>query len=256
MQAAAARGAGTALALALSPLYLVGLAGDGGGWLLSLWALRGLPVYVVQAVLAGSLAVTVLLARAVLRTPLRGRDYGAVAVMVGALAVVGLSSDEQPASVPGHGTTVVLAVAGFAVAAITGAAVLVAGRTDRRGLLLAGLGGVAYSATALAGRAVEIRTPVLATLAEPLLWVVICTGVAGTAAYAAALRRGTVAAVTGLLWAVEVIVPALVAVPLLGDEIRHGWAAPAVLGVMAVVGAAAVLARSSGTAATAEQQPA
>ncbi|XVU22212.1 hypothetical protein ACQPZJ_33750 [Actinoplanes sp. CA-054009] len=256
LQAAAARRPGTVLALAASPLYLAGLAGDGGGWLLSLWALRGLPVYVVQAVLAGSVALTVLLAAVVLRTRLRRRDYAAVGVMVAALAVVGLSSREQPAAMPAHGTTVILTVGGFAVAALAGAAVLLAGRTDRRGLVLAGLAGLAYSATALAGRAVHLRTPWVSTLTEPLLWVVICSGVAGTAAYAAALRRGNVAPVTALLWAVEVIVPAAVAVPLLGDEIRHGWAAPAALGILAVVGSAAVLASSSGTVASAgaEQQ--
>ncbi|SNY49110.1 hypothetical protein [Paractinoplanes atraurantiacus] len=300
LQAAAARRPGTVLALAVSPLYLAGLAGDGGGWLLSLWALRGLPVYVVQAVLAGSVGLTVLLAGMVLRTRLRRRDYAAVGVMVGALAVIGLSSREQPAAMPAHGTTVILAVGGFAAAALAGAAVLSTARTDRRspqagaqtdqpaaartspppavgadrlderpgvgnevsGLVLAGLAGLAYSATALAGRAVHLRTPWVSTLTEPLLWVVICSGVAGTAAYAAALRRGSVAPVTALLWAVEVIVPAAVAVPLLGDEIRHGWAVPAVLGILAVVGAAAVLAGSSGTAASAgaerrtpEQQP-
>ncbi|MFG1994802.1 hypothetical protein ACGFJ7_32990 [Actinoplanes sp. NPDC048988] len=250
LQAAAARRPGTVLALAASPLYLAGLAGDGGGWLLSLWALRGLPVYVVQAVLAGSVGLTVLLAGVVLRTRLRRRDYVAVGVMVAALAVIGLSSREQPASTPAHGTTVVLTVGGFAVAVIAGVAVLLAARTDRRGLLLAGLAGLAYSATALAGRAVYVRTPWVSTLAEPLLWVVVCSGIAGTAAYAAALRRGGVAPVTALLWAVEVIVPAAVAVPLLGDEIRHGWAVPAALGILAVVGAAAVLASSSGTAAS------
>ncbi|MEV4348821.1 hypothetical protein AB0J83_30565 [Actinoplanes sp. NPDC049596] len=268
LQAVAARRPGTVLALAVSPLYLAGLLGDGGGWALSLWALRGLPVYVVQAVLAGSVGLTVLLAGVVLRTRLRGRDYAAVAVMVAALAVIGLSSQEQPASVPAPGTTTVLTVGGFAVAAIAGVAVLLTARTDRQGgaaagsarrggLVLAGLAGLAYSATALAGRAVHVRTPLVSTLTEPLLWVVVCSGLAGTAAYAAALRRGSVAPVTALLWAVEVIVPAAVAVALLGDEIREGWAVPSVLGILAVVGAAAVLAGASATAASAaaDQQP-
>ncbi|MFD0524262.1 hypothetical protein [Paractinoplanes durhamensis] len=46
---------------------------------------------------------------------------------------------------------------------------------------------------------------------------------------------------------VEVIVPAVVAIPLLGDEIRPGWRMPAALAIAAVVGAAAILAGSPGT---------
>ncbi|MEU4243660.1 hypothetical protein [Actinoplanes sp. NPDC026619] len=255
LQAVAANRPGTVLALAVSPLYLAGLVVDAGAWALSLWALRGLPVYVVQAVLAGSLGLTVLLARVVLHTVIRPRDYLAILAMVGALGVVGVAGREQPASSPSAGAVLVLSVAGFAVAAVTGLAVLMAGRTDRRGLLLAGLAGLAFSATALAGRVVQPRTPLIGTLAEPLLWVVICAGVAGTVAYAAALQRGAVAAVTALLWGVEVIVPAVVAIPLLGDEIRHGWGPAAALAIATVVGAAAILAGSP-SAVTGPEQPA
>lgn len=51
---AAASGAGTAV----QPAHLGGLALDGASWLVSLLALRVLPLFAVQAVLAGSLAVT------------------------------------------------------------------------------------------------------------------------------------------------------------------------------------------------------
>ncbi|GAA2552093.1 hypothetical protein GCM10010435_22890 [Winogradskya consettensis] len=242
LQASAARRFGTLGALAVSPMYLAGLAADAIAWVLSLAALRGLPVYVVQAVLAGSLALTVLLAAAVQRAMPRLRDLGAVAVLVAALAVLAFCGREQPAPVLSGGAQWSLAVAGFAVAAAAGLAVLLAGRTDRRGLVLAVLAGLAFSMTALAGRAVTVRDPLPLTLAEPLLWVVVASGVAGTAAYAAALRRGTVAPVTALLWAVEVIVPAAVAIPLLGDEIRAGGVPAAVLALVAVVAATAVLA--------------
>src|SRR4051812_17164938 len=40
------------------PRYLVGLACDGAGWLLSVVALRVLPVFAVQSVLAGTVAAT------------------------------------------------------------------------------------------------------------------------------------------------------------------------------------------------------
>src|SRR4051812_24011569 len=61
LQSRGALGRGSARELARSPFYLAGLALDAVCWVLTLIALRGLPVYVVQAVLASSLAFTVVL---------------------------------------------------------------------------------------------------------------------------------------------------------------------------------------------------
>lgn len=245
LQAAAARRPGGLGKMALSPIYLAGLTADGAAWVLSLLALRGLPVYVVQAVLAGSLALTVLLAAAVLHVRPRRRDLIAIVVLVGALAVLAFCGQEQPAPAISRGTEMVLTVAGFVVVAAAGAAVLLAGRAGS--LVLAVLAGLAYSMTALAARGVSLRTPLIATLAEPLLWVVVGSGIAGTVAYAAALQHGSVSSVTALTWAVEVVVPAAVAIPLLGDEIRAGWGPAAVLALGLVVAATVVLAGAPGT---------
>ena len=54
------------LRVLLQPLYLAGLVLDLLGWLLSLVALRSLPLFAVQSLLAGSLVVTVVLARVML----------------------------------------------------------------------------------------------------------------------------------------------------------------------------------------------
>ncbi|WP_127507208.1 hypothetical protein [Actinoplanes solisilvae] len=249
LQAAAARRAGSLGSLALKPAYLAGLTADGAAWVLSLLALRGLPVYVVQSVLAGSLALTVLLAAGVLHIRPRRRDLAAIVVLIGALAVLAFCGQEQPAPAISVGTETLLTVAGFVVVALTGTAVLLA---ERAGPIVLGvLAGLAYSMTALAARGVSVRTPLVATLTEPLLWVVVASGVAGTIAYAAALQHGSVASVTALTWSVEVVVPAAVAIPLLGDEIRSGWAPAAIIALAVVVASTIVLAGAPGTDAEA-----
>ena len=111
LQAVGVRDGASPRDLVRSPLYLTGLGADGISWLLSLLALRRLPAFAVQALLAGSLAITVLLARLLLRAVLRRRDVAAVAVMVGALAVVGGAGREQPAPAAGGVVVVVLAAA-------------------------------------------------------------------------------------------------------------------------------------------------
>ena len=60
------------------PLYLLGVGCDLLAWAASMVALRELAVYQVQSVLAGSLAVTVVAARLILASRLRGRDVAAV----------------------------------------------------------------------------------------------------------------------------------------------------------------------------------
>ncbi|NIZ93461.1 hypothetical protein [Kineococcus rubinsiae] len=247
LQAVGVRGGASPRDLLRSPLYLTGLGADGISWLLSLLALRRLPAFAVQAVLAGSLAVTVVLARLLLGALLRRRDVVAVLVTVAALAVVAGAGHEQASPAAGGGV-----VAGLAAAA---GALLVAAPLLRRApsAALAVLGGLAYSVSALAARAVDLHGGLAALPARPLAWAVVVAGGVGTWAYAAALERGSVGAATALLWAVEVVVPAVLGSLLLGDGVRAGWAPAAVVAVLAVAGAAVVLA---GAPATASAEPA
>jgi drug/metabolite transporter (DMT)-like permease len=245
LQGAAARAHGSTWALARSPRYLTGLALDGIAWALSLLALRGLPIYVVQAVLASSLAFTAVFAWIWQRVALRGRDVAAILVLVPALAVIALAGQEQPAPVLTGAALAGLTGAGLTVVVAAAAGVAITRRRPHRGAsALALLAGLAFSVTALAGRAVEIRSPLWHTLEAPLIWVLILSGAAGTLCYAAALERGGVGAATAQLWAVEVVVPAVAAVPLLGDTIRAGWLPAAAAAVAVVVACTAVLAGS------------
>lgn len=246
LQSAATDRVSSAWRLARSPLYLTGLALDGIAWALSLLALRSLPVYVVQAVLAGSLAVTVVFARIWRGSRLRRRDLGAILGLIPALAVIAIAGREQDAPVIGATTTWALTIIG----AVTVAAIVVVLTAGRGAAGLALLAGLSYSVTALAARALQVEHPLWDTLGNPLIWVVAATGIAGTVAYAAALDRGAVGPATALLWAVEVVVPAVVAIPLLGDDVRPGWRPAAAVAVAAVVAFTAVLA-----SAPAEAQP-
>jgi hypothetical protein len=223
--------------------YLAGLALDGTAWALSLVALHGLPVYVVQAILASSLAFTVVFARIWQHTALRGRDAAAIGALIPALAVIALAGREQSTPVISHATTAYLTIFGIGtVGAVTLA--LTAGRRNARrsAAIPAVLAGLCFSVTALAGRAVHLSAPLWHNLQQPLVWVIAATGTAGTLAYAAALERGPVGPATAQLWAVEVVVPAAAAVPLLGDTVRPGWLPASAIAVLVVVAVTNVLA--------------
>jgi drug/metabolite transporter (DMT)-like permease len=237
---AQAAGRGAAVTdLLRRPAYLVGLAFDGIAWLLSLLALRHLPLFVVQSVLAGSLAVTAVLGHVVLRVPLRRSAAVAVGVLVAALVVLAGCGGHQPAP-----TTSGAVRLGLLVAAVALLVLAVLARSARPvGLAL--LAGLAYSGAALGARALQGHsTGFPQLLAQPLAYAVLLYGVAGTYAYAQALERGEVTAVTATLWSVEVVVPAVVGLSVLGDTVRPGWWPALVLSLLAVLSATLLLART------------
>ncbi len=219
---------------ALRPGYLLGLVLDGGAWVLSLVALARLPLFVVQAVLAGSLAVTAVLARLVLGVRLRRAESVAVGVLVLGLSVLAGSAGAEAASVPGRLVTGLL-VAGGPVLVVV--AVLARAAAATPSAVLAGLG---FSGAALCARAAHGSPSDL--LVEPLVYALLAYGAVGAWAYGVALERGHVTGVTATVWGVEVVVPAVVGVVLLGDTVRPGGWPSAVVALLVVLGAVRVLA--------------
>ncbi len=247
-RAAGAPGAGS-LGLARQPAYLAGVALDGAAWLVSLVALRTLPLFAVQALLAGSLAVTAVVGARVLGLGLRRADAVALAVAVAGLAAVAAGARPgRPEPAPA-GT-----VAGALALAVLLLVLAVApegwlGETARRWLAgvpgavaLATAAGVAYSAAALCARLVEPASW-LGLLAEPVTWAVVVAGIAGTLLYGRSLAGDGVVAATAALWVVEVVVGGAAGVLLLGDGVRTGWAVPVVVGVVLAMAACVQLAR-------------
>ena len=226
----------TGPAVLREPVYLFGLVCDGLAWLASLVALRALPLFVVQSVLAGSVVVTVVLARLFLRARLRRRDVGAVAATVPALAALAYVSLPGRSAVPSGMTAWTL----LATAAVV---VAVAAAYARGGsLLLAGLAGAAFSGAAVAARAVDLSAGPVSLLEQPLAWTVPVFGAAGTLVYARSLERGAVGPATAVLWAAETLLAGLVGVLALGDRVRPGWGVAATVAVAVTLLGCAVLA--------------
>jgi drug/metabolite transporter (DMT)-like permease len=121
--------------------YLAGLGLDGLGWVLSLVALRSLPLFLVQSAVAASIAVTALTARILLRTKLDTGDRLAILVIVFGLIVLALAAapdDARPVGALFRG----LLVAGVPVLAV-GATALAKVEVERGALGLAAVAGLA-----------------------------------------------------------------------------------------------------------------
>src|SRR5262245_15390229 len=88
--------------LAGSWAFVVGVALDGVGFLCELAALRKLPLFLVQAAVASSLAVTAVVAARFLHERLSPREWLAVAGVCGGLALLGISAGHEGSDDPGN----------------------------------------------------------------------------------------------------------------------------------------------------------
>lgn len=219
--------------------YVVGLGLDFLGFVAQLVALRVLPLFVVQAVLAASLAVTAL-GSLVLGVVLGRREWGGVLLVCVGLAMLGSSAKSEGATPVGAGFHLALPL----VSVLLGAVGLSAVRLSRRvGASLLGLvAGWCFGVVAVAARVADTSS-VPAVLEDPATYAVVLAGGCALVCYATALQRGAVTTVTAMMVLGETLVPAAVGVLLLGDTTRAGYGALGVAGFVLAVLATISLAR-------------
>jgi hypothetical protein len=222
------------------PIFLLGLLADFGSWVISRFALHTLPLFAVQTILAGSLAVTVVLAGIVLGAELRRPDKWAIVATVAGLIIVGVSAGSDEARDVTHllklcilaGIPALLVAAFFAI-------------KMNKAVILAVLAGVAFTSSALAARTIRVRGESIGSiLTEPMLAAMLIYAVIALGIHAGALIRGEVGPVTAAMWATEVLVAVVIGAVALDDHMRPGWALPATFGIAMTLAATVVLARS------------
>jgi drug/metabolite transporter (DMT)-like permease len=219
--------------------FVVGLSLDVLGFVAQIAALHVLPLFVVQAALAASLAVTAVAAR-FLGIRLGRREWAAVAVVCAGLGLLGAAAESEGSDPVGLGfrlgligAVVVLAAAGIA-----------AGKASRR-IRTPALGlvaGLSFGVVAIAGRIIPSLAP-LDLLTDPATYTVAVAGGMAMLFYATALQRGSVTTSTAMMVLGETVFPSLVGVLVLGDRTRPGFAVVAIAGFALAVAAALALAR-------------
>nr|WP_208406081.1 hypothetical protein [Amycolatopsis granulosa] len=219
--------------------YVLGLGLDALGFVAQLVALRVLPLFVVQAALAASLAVTAVAALAV-GARLARREWTAIAVVCAGLALLGASAQSEgsaPVGTAFHaGLLVVVAV--LAVAGWGAGHAPERIRTPALGLI----SGLCFGTVALAGRVLTV-TGVGSVLTDPAAYALAAAGVLAMLFFASALQRGSVTTATALMVVGETVVPSVIGVLVLGDSTRAGFGTAAVAGFVLAVAAALALAR-------------
>lgn len=231
------------LRLIRQPLFLMSVGLSLVGFCLHLVAVRTIPLYLAQAGIAASLAVTAVLAVVMIRERLTTADWGAVAAITVGLALLAVASGDIGEDDPPAGFVLGL-YAGIAVVGLLG--IVVSRSTSPYAASALGvLAGLGFAGSGLAARVLPGLTP--ADLWDsPATYALPVSGALAYGLYSFALRRGSVAEATAPMIVLQTVTPALVGVAALGDDVRGGWTAVAVAGfVLTGVGAVA-LARFEG----------
>jgi drug/metabolite transporter (DMT)-like permease len=226
--------------LARSWRFMLGVAMDCIGFVAEFVALRTLPLFLVQAAVASSLAVTAVLAARLMREPLGRVEWAGVAAVCVGLAMLGLSAGREGTSDPGGGFDIALAVA-VVVLGMASAAIARAGGP----LLSVGLGlcaGLLFGVVALSARTLTQLNPERIAV-EPSAYLLAISGVLGFLIYTTALQRGSVTTATAGMVLGETAAPAGVGLLVLGDSARSGLIPLAILGFTLAVAGALSLAR-------------
>jgi drug/metabolite transporter (DMT)-like permease len=221
-------------------LFLGSMALDLLGFVAQIVALRRLPLFAVQAIIAANLAVTAVVAAWLMHARLAVREWLAVAGVVVGVGLLSLSAGAEGAARVGSPFELglIVAVAGVGVAGFAVARLPNPYRTPALGAI-AGLG---YGVVAVAARILP-GFGVLQLVKSPASYTLAAAGILSFLLYATALEGGSVTTATAAVILAETAPPALVGVIFLGDTTRHGLTAVAAVGFVLAVVCALLLAR-------------
>ena len=231
--------------------FIASLGIDLIGFVAQLVALRRLPLFAVQAMIAANLAVTAVFASWLMHIMLTWREWLAVTGVVTGVGLLGSSAGSQGAARVSSTfqLALIVAVAGIALAGLAAARLPNPARTP----VLGAVAGLGYAVLAVAARILPGFSPEQ-LVRSPASYALAAAGIVSFMLYAAALEGGSVTVATAAVVLAETTPPAIVGVIFLGDTTRPGLTGVAALGFGLAVVCAVALARFG--EATEEQQAA
>jgi drug/metabolite transporter (DMT)-like permease len=224
--------------------FIASLVLDLAGFAAQLVALRRLPLFAVQAMIAANLAVTAVVAAWLIHLELAWREWLAVAGVVVGVGMLGSSAGEHTAT--GVSATfklaLIVAVVGIGLAGVAASRLRGPARTP----VLGAVAGLGYGVLAVAARVLPGFSPA-ELVRDPAAYALAAAGIVSFMLYATALEGGSVTVATAAVVLAETTPPAVVGVMFLGDHTRPGLGGVAALGFGLAIACAVALARFGNT---------
>lgn len=221
------------------PVYFLGIAVDLLGFVFAATALRELPLFLVQSLLAFSVGITATIS-AFLGTRLAPAGWAALGVGALGLVLLGASADPGPAhALPPEwrvfllAMAIPIAVAGFFV-------------QRRHGFwtapALAFGAGLGFSAVGVSARTLELPDSPWRLVLEPLAWAILLNALAAALVFAMALQKSGATANTAILFTTNTVLSSLIGLVYLDDRVRPGHSAAAIVGFICAIAGAIITA--------------
>jgi drug/metabolite transporter (DMT)-like permease len=231
--------AGLLLRLVKNTPYVLGLVLDILGWILTFLAVRTLPLFLVESIVAANIAVTALIERFVMHRSLPKKSYVTILVMLVGLVLVSLSAAPETSKVLSGAALWSLFVIPFIVALV---AIFVARNSSARAAtIVAGLGGISFGLTSVASRVFREAHPFWHNVYNPAIIMLVIAGILGIFLFSVALQRAAATIVNASMTATQTLIPSLIGITVLGDSARHGTWYLVVLGTLITTAAAVAL---------------
>ena len=210
------------------------------GFAAQLVALRRLPLFAVQAMIAGNLAVTAVFAAWLIHLELAWREWLAVGGVIVGVGMLGSSAGAHAAI----GVSAEFKLALVLAVAVVGIVGVACSRLPRpaRTPALGAVAGLGYGVLAVAARVLSGFSP-QHLIRDPAAYAIAAAGIVSFMLYATALEDGSVTVATAAVVLVETTAPAVVGVLFLGDKARAGLGGIAAAGFTLAVFCAVALAR-------------
>jgi len=220
--------------------FIASLGLDLIGFFAQLVALRQLPLFAAQAIIASNLAVTAVFAAWLMHLELAWREWLAVVGVILGVSMLGASAGPHVAVGVGRDfkLALIVAVAGIAVAGVAASRLREPARTP----VLGGIAGLGYAVLAVAARVLP-GFQLHQLIRDPAAYALAAAGIVSFMLYATALEGGSVTVATAAVVLAETTPPAVVGVMFLGDHTRPGLGGLAVLGFSLAIVCAVALAR-------------
>lgn len=219
------------------PWYVLGLLCGAAGLPLAVVALRTLPLFLVQSILASSVAATALTTGYYSHIKLTTRERLAVGGVMLGIIILTLIALPGGATIGDDNFIIGLIFAPLVIAVAASLLLRASGKTGS-GALLATLAGACFSGSALGVRAIVIPVHAYLLAANPLVWAVLAYTLIGTFLFTISLQRSSAVGIAAVSHACEVLIPAILGTIFLGDRIRPGLWPGTIIGCVLVVASA------------------
>jgi drug/metabolite transporter (DMT)-like permease len=217
--------------------YLLGILLAIGGYGLSLVALRVLPLFLVQSLIAASVVVTALGEWFFLHKKFGKQTYIALAIVLVGLGLLGISAVSGPAIV-NNDTAKLLIETSIIPLGIIGV-VFVYQQNKLSAFVLAAIGGILFGNTSSIGRILVYPHPLWRIIDDPLLYCLIASSILAQYFFTVSLQRTRATKSNAIMISMQTLAPAICGLLFFDDKIRAGFQFVALVGsILVIVGTA------------------